>query len=380
MAIYPRAIETEFSRKLQPGKVLLLMGARRVGKTAFIKHFLKSWPEDDYLALNGEDVLDAALLKERSVNNYQRLLKGKRLLVIDEAHHIPDIGMILKLIVDSIDEVKVIATGSSTFDITNQVGEPLVGRKNTLNMFPLAQMEYSKLEDFKSTKERLEERLIFGSYPELEQYDDWSEKSTYLYQIISDYLLKDILIFDGLRNSHKLMSLLRLVAFQIGKEVSLDELGRQLSLSKNTVERYLDLLSKVFVVYKVGGWSKNLRKEISKSSRWYFYDNGIRNAIIQNFNRLELRTDSGDLWENYVAGERIKFQHYSKIKCNNYFWRTYDKQELDWVEEEAGQLRGYEFKFSSNKKVKVPAAWSKSYPNASFDVVHSGNYLDWIGG
>src|SRR5690554_7362764 len=240
------------------------------------------------------------------------------------------------------------------FDLANTLGEPLVGRKNTLYLFPLAQLEFSQYENYKQTKENLEQRLLFGSYPELEQYSDWEEKQDYLFEIVNAYLLKDILIYDGIKNSHKVYDLLRLIAFQVGKEVSLQELGNQLQLSKNTVERYLDLLSKVFVLFKVEGFSKNLRKEITKSSRWYFYDNGIRNALINNFNTLKMRNDVGDLWENYLAAERVKNQHYKKIKACNYFWRTYDRQELDWVEERGEALSGFEFKWNENKKAKIP--------------------------
>lgn len=375
---YPRAILPLFQKRLRPNKVVLLIGPRRVGKTVFIKNFVNGLSIDKCLILNGDDVLDMALLKERSVPNYKRLLEGKEYLIIDEAQHIPDIGMILKLIVDSIDGIKVIASGSSAFDLYHQVGEPLVGRKSTLYLYPLAQMEISKLEDFRTTFINREERLIFGSYPELDQYPNWKDKEGYLKEVMNDYLLKDILIYDGLKNSDKLFSLLKLIAFQVGKEVSLDELGRQLGMSKNTVERYLDLLAKVFVVYKVSGFSKNLRKEVSKSSRWYFYDNGVRNAIIQNFNRLDMRMDVGELWENYLASERLKYQSYHQINCNNYFWRTYDQQEIDWVEEEGDQLRGFEFKYQLNKSIKPPAAWSKAYPEASFEVIHQDNYLDWI--
>src|SRR5690606_31657664 len=231
---------------------------------------------------------------------------------------------------------------------------------------------------YKQTKENLEQRLLFGSYPELEQYESWNEKQDYLYEIINSYLLKDILMYEGIKNSEKIYDLLRLIAFQIGKEVSLQELGNQLQLSKNTVERYLDLLSKVFVIYKVNGFSKNLRKEITKTSRWYFADNGIRNALIKNFNRLDNRTDTGELWENYLASERIKKQHYQQMFATNYFWRTYDQQELDWLEVQAEQLSGYEFKWNTNKKSKIPTAFAKAYPDAGFQVIHPVNYLDFI--
>lgn len=373
-----RAVLKQFETKVLPNKVLLVLGARRVGKTELIKKYLENIPTEDFLHLNGEDILDANLLKERSVSNYKRLLKNIKLLVIDEAQHIPEIGLVLKLIVDSIEGIKVIATGSSVFDLSNTLGEPLVGRKNTIYLFPLAQIEFSATENYKQTTENLEKRLLFGGYPELEQYEDWTEKTEYLFEIINSYLLKDILVFDGIKNSDKIFALLRLIAFQVGKEVSLQELGSQLQISKNTVEKYLDLLSKVFIIFKVEGFSRNLRKEITKSSRWYFYDNGIRNGIINNFNRLENRTDVGDLWENYLASERIKKQNYQKVKTTNYFWRTYDQQELDWLEERAETLNGFEFKWNERKKSKIPTAFSKAYPEATFEVINKQNYLDFI--
>lgn len=375
---FKRAIIQEFNRKLLPNKVLILLGARRVGKTELITNYLQTIPGESYLKLNGEDINDANLLKERSVSNYQRLLLNIDLLVIDEAQIIPDIGLILKLIVDSIPGIKIIATGSSIFDLNNNLGEPLVGRKNTLYLFPLAQIEFAPYENHKQTTENLEQRLLFGGYPELEQYSDWEDKKEYLYEIINSYLLKDILIFDGIKHSDKIYDLLRLIAFQLGKEVSLLELATQLQMSKNTVANYLDLLSKVFIVFKVEGFSRNLRKEIVKSNRWYFYDNGIRNGIINNFNRLDSRTDIGDLWENYLASERVKKQNYQKIKAKNYFWRTYDQQELDWLEEMGEALHGFEFKWNGNKKVKIPTAFAKAYPEATFEVINKGNYLDFI--
>lgn len=375
---YQRAIMQQFHRKLLPNKVLILLGARRVGKTELIRTYLKTVPEGSYLQLNGEDIQDANLLKERSVSNYKRLLNKIDLLVIDEAHVIPEIGLKLKLIVDSIENIKVIATGSSVFDLSNSLGEPLVGRKNTLYLFPLSQIEYSQFENYKITTENLEQRLLFGAYPELEKYDDWEDKKDYLYEIINSYLLKDILTYEDIRHSRKIYDLLRLLAFQVGKEVNIQEIANSLQISKNTVVNYMELLSKVFVIYRVEGFSRNLRKEITKSSRWYFWDNGIRNALIENFNRLDFRNDTGELWENYLAAERIKKQHYQKIKTNNYFWRTYDQQELDWLEVNEDQISAFEFKWNDNKKVKIPGAFSKAYPEASFDLINKNNYLDFI--
>jgi len=373
-----RAVIQDFKKKIIANKVLILLGARRVGKTELIKNYLTDIPANSYLQLNGEDINDANLLKERSVNNYKRLLSGIDLLVIDEAQNVPEIGQILKLIVDTIDGIKVIATGSSMFDLSNKLGEPLVGRKNTIYLFPLAQIEFSENENYKQTIENLEERLLFGGYPELIQYESWEDKKEYLFEIINSYLLKDILVFEGIKHADKIYDLLRLIAYQLGKEVSIQELANQLQLSKNTVSNYLDLLSKVFILFKIEGFSRNLRKEIVKSSRWYFYDNGIRNAIINNFNTLDSRNDVGDLWENYLAYERIKKQNYKKIKTNNYFWRTYDQQELDWLEEIGDNLEGFEFKWNENKKVKIPTAFSKAYPDAGFNLINRNNYLDFI--
>lgn len=373
-----RGFLTQVRKKLRPNKVVLLLGARRVGKTKFIQYFLEQYKEGEYLKLNGEDVSDAELLQLRTVQNYKRLLQNIKLLVIDEAQNIPKIGQILKLIVDEIEGIHILVTGSSMFDLNNQLGEPLVGRKYTIHVYPFSQLEFSKQENIKTTKEKLEERLIYGSYPELTHINDWSEKEDYLYEIVNDYLLKDILIYQNIKKSNKIYDLLRLIAFQVGSEVSLHEIGNQLQISKNTVESYLDLLCKVFVLFKVEGFSRNLRKEITKSSKWYFYDNGIRNTLIKNFKPLHLRNDIGQLWENYLIYERIKKQTYTKQIVTNYFWRTYDQQELDWLEEQQSELKAFEFKWSTTKKSKIPRAFEKAYVDATFEVITKENYLDFI--
>jgi len=372
-----RAIKNAFFKKMIPNKVLLLLGARRVGKTSFIEHLTKNIKEP-ILELNGEDMSTVEILKLRTVENYKRLLGRNKILIIDEAQKIQDIGQILKLMVDKIEGIKIIATGSSMFDLANKLGEPLTGRKVTFNLFPLAQMEYAKEENMIQTKSLLEERLIYGSYPELIKYESNAEKATYLNELVSSYLLKDILEHDGIKNSSKMINLLRLIAFQTGKEVSMDELGKQIGISRNTVEKYLDLLSKVFVIYKVSGFSRNLRKEITKMSKWNFYDNGIRNALIANFNPIAIRNDIGELWENYVLSERIKYQHYTGMIVNNYFWRTYYQQEIDWIEERTGDLFAYEMKWKDHKKVKAPSAWKEAYPKSKFSVITQDNYLDFI--
>jgi predicted AAA+ superfamily ATPase len=374
-----RAITPNLRKNIKPNKVLLLYGARRVGKTELIKKYLKEIDPSKYLLLNGDDQNTIDLLQEKTAANYKRLLGKQELLVIDEAQKVPDIGAKLKLMVDQIDGIKVIVTGSSIFDLSNKLGEPLVGRKHTIWLHPLSQMEFSKYENHLVTTEKLEDRLIFGSYPELEQLNNWKEKESYLHEITNDYLLKDILAFEGIKKSGKIMDLLRLVALQVGSEVSLDELAKNLKgISRNTVEQYLDLLTKVFVLYNVRGYSNNLRKEVTKTSKWYFYDNGIRNAIIRNFNPLQFRTDTGALWENYLASERVKRNTYKNKTVNHYFWRTYDQQELDWVEQAGEKLCGYEFKWHQHKKPRVPAAWKRAYPEAGYEIINQKNYLDWI--
>lgn len=374
----PRAIEESIVNKLQPNKVIVLLGARRVGKTLLLNHLIEHSIHEPFLFFNGEDMAVQALLSQRTDENYKRLLGDKKLLILDEAQKLEDVGQILKFMVDTIEGLKVIATGSSVFDLSNKLGEPLTGRKYTFKMYPLAQMEYSAIENSVQTMAKLEERLIYGCYPELVHLPSNQEKADYLNEMVDAYLLKDILEFDGIRNATKMLHLLRLIAFQIGKEVSLEELGRQLSLSRNTVEKYLDLLSKVFVVYKLSGFSRNLRSEITKTNRWYFYDNGIRNALIRNYHPLSIRNDAGELWENYVLTERVKFQHYTNIQANNYFWRTYEQQEIDWIEESGGRLSAYEIKWNPAKTVRAPTAWTSAYPESSFQIIHPDNYLDWI--
>ena len=377
MKYIDRSLESTIKKYLKPNKVVVLLGARRVGKTELIKHILSELDEKP-LILNGEDEDTHSMLKQRTIQNYKRLLGKTRLLVIDEAQAIPEIGLKLKLMVDSIDGIRILVTGSSVFDLNNQLGEPLVGRKMTLHLYPLAQMEFGVNENYMETKNKFEERLIFGSYPELEHIDTWDEKVDYLKEQVSSYLLKDILAFEGIRKREKIVSLLRILAFRVGSEISVEGIGNDLQINKGTVDKYLDLLSKVFIIYKASGFSRNLDNEITKKNKWYFYDNGIRNALINNFNRMNVRDDHGELWENYIISERLKYQEYNRQHTANFFWRTHTRQEIDWVEERDGQLCGYEFKWNPKKKAKVPASWQKAYPDASFEVINTDNYLDFI--
>jgi hypothetical protein len=371
-----RAVEATIKNRLVAGKVNLLVGARRVGKTFLLKKIVQDINEP-YLWLNGDDESTHDLLAERTIANYKRITSGISLLIIDEAQMIKDIGLKMKLMIDEIPNLKIIASGSSAYALSYKVGEPLVGRAFWHKIFPIAQNELKHHENYVDTVRNLEERLIYGSYPEIFQWKTLQEKEAYIKEILNSYLFKDLLVFDEIRNSDKIRTLLKLVAFQLGKEVSYDELGKQLGMSKNTVEKYLDLLSKVFVVYKVGAYSKNLRKELSKSSRWYFYDNGIRNALIDNFKPLSLRNDVGELWENYLMVERLKKNNYEQNFKEIYFWRTYDQQEIDYIEEKSQEIEAFEFKWG-NTKAKIPVAFANAYPESKFSVITKENYLDFI--
>jgi uncharacterized protein len=364
------------SERVRAGKVLVLFGARRTGKTFLLKQFIEKSTEP-LLFLNGEDFEVQKILANRSAAHYRAILGNCRLLIIDEAQKVPQIGAILKLMVDEITDLKVVVTGSSAFDMSRQFGEPLTGRRISLRLFPLAEMEWVVQENALEQSANLRERLIFGSYPELINLDNKADKMAYLNDMVSSYLLKDILELEGIRHSGKIFDLLRLVAYQVGSEVSLNELARQIGLDVKTVDKYLDLLEQFFVIFRVRGFSLNMRKEVVKSPKFYFFDNGIRNALISNMNAIELRNDVGLLWENYMVSERLKYQNYTGMLVNNFFWRTYDQQEIDWVEEREGRLLGYEFKWGKTF-AKTPNAWKSAYPDASFEVIHANNYKDFI--
>ena len=380
MKYITRTIEDKIINSLVTGqKVVLVFGARRVGKTEMVKKIIEKM-KLNFIFLNGEDMEHRELLAQRSVNNYKRLLNNKKLMVIDEAQAIPEIGLKLKLMVDSIPEIKILATGSSSFELNNQTGEPLVGRKMEYSLFPLAQMELMQQEDYLTTVSNLEERLIFGSYPELFEVQEKKEKIEYLKEMINSYLLKDIIAFEGLRKRDKIVNLLKMIAFRVGSEISLESIGKDLQISKNTVDRYLDLLAKIFIIYKVTGFSRNLDNEITKKAKWYFVDNGIRNAIISSFNLLPLRDDIGKLWENYFISERIKYQSYHRLQINNYFWRHKNRQEIDWVEVSDTGINAYEIKWNKNVKAGIPSMWKKAYPSSKFTLINRNNYLDSISG
>lgn len=376
MEIVNRILLDKIKDRLTPNKAILIFGARRVGKTVMMRKIVQEYAGRTMM-LNGEDYDTLALLENRSAANYRHLFEGIDLLAIDEAQNIPQIGSVLKLIVDEVPGIRVLASGSSSLDLLNKTGEPLVGRSVQFILTPFSQREIAQTETSLETRQNLEARLIYGSYPEVVMMDSYERKTDYLRDIVGAYLLKDILAIDGLKSSNKMRDLLRLIAFQMGSIVSYEELGKQLGMSKTTVEKYLDLLEKVFVIYRLGAYSRNLRKEIAKAGKWYFYDNGIRNAIIGAFSPLSIREDAGALWENYIIGERRKANFNDGLHKEFYFWRTYDKQEIDLIEESDGGLTALEFKWG-NKMPAVPKAFREAYQHAEFHVINRDNYQEFI--
>jgi Predicted ATPase (AAA+ superfamily) len=374
--MYKRAYEP-LDNYLKPNKVLVTYGPRRVGKTTLLGTFLKQ-TKLKFKLDSGDDIRIQQVLGSSDFNKILAYFEGYELIAIDEAQNIPNIGKALKIIVDQIPGIRVIATGSSSFELAGQVGEPLTGRKKTLILYPISQYELAFKYNRFELNEKLEDFLIFGLYPEVVQSEKRVEKIDIITEITNSYLLKDILAFERVKSSRLLLDLLKLLSFQVGNEVSFSELATALAADVKTIQRYIDLLEKAFVIVKSGGFSRNLRNEITNKNKYYFLDNGIRNALIAQFNNLDQRNDIGALWENFMFTERLKYRSYLSIYSNNYFWRTYEGQEIDLVEEREGKIFGFEFKWSNLKKLKPPKNWKITYPESEFQVIHRDNYQDFI--
>jgi hypothetical protein len=353
-------------------KVIILYGPRQAGKTTLIKQLLS---KREYEYFTGDDLYAQNIFSRNELESLRKVLQNG-IVVIDEAQKIENIGNSLKLIFDNLD-IKLIASGSASFDLANKLSEPLTGRTKTFWLYPLS---YSELADkYRKTDSgtALEEMLRFGMYPKVHTLESNKEKEDYLYEYLNNYLYKDILGFAGVRKPKKVIDLLTLLALQIGKEVSISELARTLSLSQQSAASYLDILEKMFVLVNLRGFSRNLRKEISKTSKYYFMDVGLRNALIRNFNSMQVRSDFGDLLENWFIIEKIKAASIYSKPANFYFWRTYDQQEIDLIEEREGKLIGYEVKWK-NKTVKEPMEWLETYKESSFEIVNSENYFKFL--
>lgn len=361
---------------LHQNKVLVIYGPRRVGKTTLLTQYLNK-TKLKYRLDSGDNIRVQEVLSSRDFNAIKEYAAGYELIAIDEAQQIPGIGMGLKILVDQVPGLRVVVTGSSSFDLAHQVGEPLTGRKTTLTLFPVAELELATEQNSFDLKQTLEDRLIFGSYPEAVTATSREDKIRSLEEIVNSYLFKDVLALDKIKKSKTLVDLVKLLALQVGSEVSIQEIATNLGVNARTVERYLDILEKSFVIIGVGSLRRNLRNEVRGKKKYYFYDTGVRNGVISQFNCLSERNDVGALWENYLFIERLKKRSYHNIHANHYFWRTYEGQEIDYIEEREGKLFAYEFKWKDSS-VKPPARFLESYPNAEFKVIIKDNYLEFI--
>lgn len=373
----PRAIKASITNRLkESNKLVILYGPRQVGKTTLAREITSDWPGRT-LEISADEPRYIDVLSSRDSSRLKSLVAGYDLLLIDEAQRVPDIGINLKILHDQIPDIRIMVTGSSSLDLANQVQEPLTGRTWTYNLYPISFLELSKIYNSFELDSQLEERLVYGSYPEVFSIANQADRADYLYEIGNSYLYKDILELSSIRNSAKIRDLVRMLAYQVGSEVSRTEIGTALGMSKDTVASYIDLLEKSFVVFRLTAFSRNLRKEISRNDKIYFYDLGIRNMVIGNLKPLDQRNDIGALWENFLIVERMKKLAYTSAHANTYFWRTYTGAELDYIEERDGTLFGYEFKYGA-RQASCPSSWSAAYPGSLCLSINRTNYLDFI--
>jgi predicted AAA+ superfamily ATPase len=370
-----RAIHID--KLLKPRKVLILYGARRVGKTTLLKEFL-SRTTLKYRIDSGDNMRIQHLFDSQDFQTIMEYAEGYDLIAIDEAQQIKNIGMGLKILTDNDPKLKIVVTGSSSFDLSQSVGEPLTGRKRTVVLFPLSLLELKQRYNKQEMRDQLETFLLYGLYPEIVTTKSKKEKIELLRELVDSYLLKDILSVETIKGSRQMLDMIKLLAFQIGKEVSLTELATQVRLDVKTVARYLDILEKGFVIKRVGAFSRNLRKEIASKSKYYFNDVGVRNAVILQFNSFDNRNDVGELFENFVFMERLKANAYLQRIAETYFWRTYDGQEIDMIEERNGKLHAYEIKWSDRATLKTPPSWKSTYPNAKAKLINRENFLSFV--
>lgn len=367
-----RTLENIIKERINKGKAIIVVGPRQVGKTTLIQHILK---ERDYLSLDGDIATVRELLSEPNLEDLKTLLKNYQYVFIDEAQRIQNIGITLKIIVDNFKDIQLLVSGSSAFELNSTINEPLTGRKWEYKMYPISWAELENNQGFLSSFQQLEVRLIYGFYPDILNHP--GNEIEVLNELTESYLYKDILAFGGIRKPEVLEKLLRALAFQVGSEVSYNELAQLIGIDKNTVANYIQLLEQSYVVFSLHSFSRNLRNEIKTNRKIYFYDNGIRNAIIQNFNPLELRQDKGAVWENFLISERIKFNNYSRRYVKGFFWRTFQQQEIDYLEEANGKINAFEFKWNPKAKAKIPENFVKTY-GATFQLINKENFRDFL--
>jgi predicted AAA+ superfamily ATPase len=371
----PRTLEQKIKQDLFKGKAIIIYGPRQCGKTTLIEKIATD-SGLSYLLKNGDEPDTRELFGNITSTNLSTILGNKKLLIIDEAQRIPNIGLTIKLITDNIRDVQVIATGSSAFELAESIREPLTGRKYEHFLFPLSFEEMSAHIGRTEERRLLEYRLIYGYYPDIINHP--GEEPRLLNLLSDSYLYKDLFAYEKIKKPSLLVKLLKALALQLGNEVSFNELSRLVGADKETVERYIDLLEKAFVIFTLPAFNRNLRTEIRKSRKIYFFDNGIRNAIIANFSATGLRTDTGALWENFLVSERRKVISYYDLFGNSYFWRTMQQQEIDYLEDRDGILHAYEFKWNPDKKERIPLTFSKAYPNSIFNVINPKTFGSFV--
>ena len=370
-----RKLDKIINNQLYKGKAIILIGPRQVGKTTLLNNLTHSL-SDSILVLNCDEPETRMLLTDTNTAKLRMLIGNNTLVFIDEAQKVNNIGLTLKLIVDNLDGVQVIATGSSAFELHNRLNEPLTGRKIEYTLYPISIAELKETFGLLEVHKTLETRLIYGCYPDIINHPEQARE--YLTELTQSYLYKDILSLGDIRKPELLDKLLQALSFQVGSEVSVNELSRTLQTDNKTIERYIDLLQKCYVIFTLSGLSRNLRTELKKSRKIYFYDTGIRNAIIQQFAPTTLRNDIGNLWENFFIAERMKRNHYARHFCNYYFWRTTQQQEIDFIEETDGKMTIFEMKWNPSKKASFPKTFLNAYPIEQKVVITPENYLDYI--
>ena len=370
-----RIIEEDIRSRFFKNKAIIIYGPRQTGKTTLIKALCQK-REEPQLWLNGDDLAVRERLLKISSTQLTNIIGKNRIVVVDEAQRIENIGLTLKLIVDNFPEVQVIASGSSSFEIADKISEPLTGRKWEYLLFPISFMEMVNSHGLIAENQQLENRLIYGSYPDV--INNPGDEANVLSLLTDSYLYRDLFAYEKIKKPGILIKLLKALALQVGSEVSYNELAQTIGIDKETIDRYIDALEKSFVIFRLNAFSRNLRNELKRSRKIYFFDNGIRNAILSNFNSVNLRTDTGALWENFFISERMKFVNYSKLFGNSYFWRTMQQQEIDYLEDRGGRLEAYELKWNVKSKVSIPATFIKAYPTAVLNVVTPGNFSSFL--
>lgn len=370
-----RVLGKTINEKTGSGKAIIITGARQTGKTTLLSSMFSN--RADTLWLDADEADVQALFENPTSSRLKVLFSGKKNVVIDEAQRIKNIGIKLKLITDHLKEIQLIATGSSLFELANEINEPLTGRKWEYQLFPLSFGEMAAHSSILEEIRLLPHRLVFGYYPEVVTKPGFEKEI--LKQLTDSYLYKDILMWERIKKPDKLVKLLQSLAFQVGNEVSYNELANNLGLDNQTVEKYIQLLEQTFVIFRLGAFSRNLRKELKRSRKIYFYDNGIRNSLIANFNPPEIRNDTGALWENFIIAERMKYIRNNNIWANTYFWRTQDQQEIDYIEERDGHLYAFELRWNPKSKARLSRTFSSAYPEVKFEVVNPENFESFLG-